>query len=278
MADVLALKLVSGVLQQFLTTDTMRLGALGIGVAAPAAGRIQTSGDVTFGGVTYADGGIDRSTAAALALGATTASSLTLGRTGISSTFPSNLGTTGNPTFLWAGSGTFGTSTGAVSINGAVTMAAGMGITAASGAANFDWSASSGTFKTGTGAVSISGATTATSTLMFTVGSASFASSQNNYAIPATVYIRLTASNSSLSLTGMTGGVDGRIIILMNGGVANSFTLANESASSTDVNRINTGTGSNLTLTVAGSASSIATLIYDGTGGTAARWRVIAVR
>ena len=54
-----------------------------------------------------------------------------------------------------SGTGTFSTGTGAISLNGDVTIAAAKDITA--GAGNFDQSASTGTFATGTGAVSLNG-------------------------------------------------------------------------------------------------------------------------
>ncbi|CAJ1376146.1 unnamed protein product [Effrenium voratum] len=65
-----------------------------------------------------------------------------------------------------ASSGTFATSTGAVSLNGAVT--ASSGLTLSSG--DFDASGSTGAFQTSTGAVTLKGATTAESGVTITSG------------------------------------------------------------------------------------------------------------
>eukprot|EP00434_Breviolum_minutum_P007552 symbB.v1.2.006666.t1/scaffold372.1/size218212/18 len=67
-----------------------------------------------------------------------------------------------------ASTGTFATSSGAVSLNGAVTMAQGLTITSG----NFDASGSTGTFQTSTGAVSLKGSVTCDNG--FTLSSGSF--------------------------------------------------------------------------------------------------------
>lgn len=72
---------------------------------------------------------------------------------------------------------------------------------------------------------------------------ASFGSSQNNYN-PANLsqasLLVLSATAGSLALTGLAGGVEGRLLWLANGG-SNSFTITAESASSTAANRFTTG-------------------------------------
>jgi len=65
---------------------------------------------------------------------------------------------------------TFTTGTGAVAINGDITIAATKGITKTAGAGNFDFSLGSGTFKTSYGANTLSGDTTIAGTKTFTTG------------------------------------------------------------------------------------------------------------
>ena len=100
------------------------------------------------------------------------------------------------------------------------------------------------------------------------VSPAAIAASQNNYAptghATASV-LRLTASGT-YNITGLAGGVDGRILTLTNIG-SNAITLVNESASSTAGNRF--AIGSNITL----AASQSVVLMYDL---PSTRWRAIA--
>ena len=89
---------------------------------------------------------------------------------------------------------------------------------------------------------------------------------QNNYAIGDGHAFRLS-SDAARNVTGIIGGVNGRLVLLVNAGAQN-IVLINESASSTDVNRIITGTGADVTL--AGAENTF--MIYDG---VSARWRLI---
>lgn len=74
----------------------------------------------------------------------------------------------------------------------------------------------------------------------------------------------ITGPSSTFSITGLTGGVDGRVIRLYNS-VGFAMTISNESASSTAANRITTLFGADLVTTTVGCV----TLIYSS---TAARW------
>jgi trimeric autotransporter adhesin len=89
--------------------------------------------------------------------------------------------------------------------------------------------------------------------------------SSNNVNLGTGSLYRL-AGTASQTLTGITGGVDGRQITLINA-TASDAILANESASSTAANRITTGTGANINIPT----GSAITLIYDS---GASRWRV----
>lgn len=95
--------------------------------------------------------------------------------------------------------------------------------------------------------------------------SASLGASQNNYDIAdagAAAVHRLTAS-TPINITGIVGGVAGRVISLINIGT-NTITLTNEDANSTAANRF--ALGANLAIT----GSNAVTLWYDG---TSSRWR-----
>lgn len=101
------------------------------------------------------------------------------------------------------------------------------------------------------------------------ISPASISSDQDDYA-PAGIenasIIRVNA-NSVVNLNGLTGGYDGRRIVLVNIG-SQPITLVNQAGTSLAANRIFTGT-SNTTIVGNNSAS----LIYDGTSGF---WRVFA--
>ena len=101
------------------------------------------------------------------------------------------------------------------------------------------------------------------------VNDLSFAASQNDYAIGNQSFISLTATNSSLSLTGFAGGWAGRVVQLVNVG-SNSFTITNEDASSTASNRVATRSGSNITL----AQREAIILAYDSTNS---RWRDVGL-
>ena len=97
------------------------------------------------------------------------------------------------------------------------------------------------------------------------ISPASIGASQNNYAPTGhatAAVMRLTASGA-FNITGLAGGVDGRIVTLMNIG-SSTITLTNEDAASTAANRFALGAS----LAIAASKSVV--LIYDS---TSSRWR-----
>jgi hypothetical protein len=61
----------------------------------------------------------------------------------------------------------------------------------------------------------------------------------NDIAIGSTSFIRVTGPTAAFSLTGIAGGVDGKLLVIYNS-TTQTFTLSNESASSTAANRITT--------------------------------------
>jgi hypothetical protein len=91
----------------------------------------------------------------------------------------------------------------------------------------------------------------------------------DNVATPATALFRITGPTGAYQISGLSGGVDGRRITLINT-VAQTLTLNNEDTNSTGQNRITTLTGSNLAL--AATRISTASLIYDA---TTTRWIVV---
>lgn len=98
---------------------------------------------------------------------------------------------------------------------------------------------------------------------------ATIATSQNNYnpgGLASASLLMLTASASLLSLTGLAGGVEGRLMWIMNAGASNTITLQNESASSTTTNRFNGGADVKL------GSGSAALVRYDGVAG---RWNIL---
>jgi hypothetical protein len=73
-------------------------------------------------------------------------------------------------------------------------------------------------------------------------------------------FYRIIGATAAFSITGFDNGQNGRVLFLINA-TAFNLTLSNLNASSDLDNRINTGSGTNLTLTPSGSA----TLIYNAT-------------
>lgn len=92
---------------------------------------------------------------------------------------------------------------------------------------------------------------------------------QNNYSASGTVAVWRLSTDAPRTLTGIGAPQTGRELRIVNVGSFN-IALANQSASSTDVNRIITGTGANIIL----GPDDVVNLWYDG---TTARWRVGAV-
>jgi hypothetical protein len=96
---------------------------------------------------------------------------------------------------------------------------------------------------------------------------------QNNYnptGLSTANVLKLEASGSTQSITGIAGGADGRILILQNVGATYSLSLLNESGSSTDVNRFKLGQTS--AVSIQPGYSFI--LIYDS---TTQRWRPLSI-
>lgn len=84
----------------------------------------------------------------------------------------------------------------------------------------------------------------------------------------STATILRVDSTATITLSGLTGGSDGRIIVLNYIG-AHTLNLTNQDAASTAANRFITGTGATVALT----QDQNAWLSYDG---TTSRWRVIS--
>lgn len=98
---------------------------------------------------------------------------------------------------------------------------------------------------------------------------AQITANQNNYAIGSGTSFRLN-TDASRNITGITGGFDGKILVIMNIG-ANPIVFTNEDALSTAANRITCSTAANITI----AAKGCLTLMYDATNS---RWVDIAVR
>jgi hypothetical protein len=90
----------------------------------------------------------------------------------------------------------------------------------------------------------------------------------HNYDLSDNADIYRLSTDVSRTVTGLTDGVSGRMIYLVNIGTT-PLVFANESASSTAGNRIITGTGANLPI----GANQIAIAEYDA---TSSRWRLFA--
>ena len=86
----------------------------------------------------------------------------------------------------------------------------------------------------------------------------------NDIALASYSFFRITGPTAAFSLTGCAGGVDGRMLTLINAS-GQTLTLIHQ-ASSTSANQINTG-GANMTITAGG----IATLFYNN---SLAKWVV----
>lgn len=101
------------------------------------------------------------------------------------------------------------------------------------------------------------------------------AASQNDYGIGDSGCLRVvTSGGASRTITGFAGGVDGRLLIVINVDATYQIILSDQSASSAAANRIITGFNADLPLNPnSGSRQSTVVLIYDG---TSSRWRVIS--
>ena len=83
-------------------------------------------------------------------------------------------------------------------------------------------------------------------------------------------YVRISGPSASFSITGISGGERGRILLIRNT-TAQQMTIANQSGSSAAANRIITQTAADLVLTGANGQSAV--LVYDA---TTERWIVFA--
>lgn len=92
---------------------------------------------------------------------------------------------------------------------------------------------------------------------------------QNDYAIGTGTAFRLN-TDASRNITGLTGGVNGKVLIILNVGAFN-IVFTNEDAASTAANRITSSTGGSLTILPNGCV----VFQYDS---TSSRWRDISVR
>lgn len=103
--------------------------------------------------------------------------------------------------------------------------------------------------------------------LVATSPAALAAGNNNDYAgIGNSSFARLSADAAGSTLTGITAGASGRVIIIVNVS-ANTLTISHADANSAAANQFLSTTGANLTLT----QDDIAICIYDA---TTARWRV----
>lgn len=93
------------------------------------------------------------------------------------------------------------------------------------------------------------------------------AGNNNDYAgIGASSFARLSANAAGSTLTGATGGADGRVLVIVN--LANVLTITHQDANSAAANRFFTATGISIVL----AANDTAVFVYDS---TTARWRQV---
>ena len=217
--------------------------------------------DVAAGGaITVAGGtGLDTNAAGILNLGNTTANRVNIGTTAATRIDIGDAGALARAINIGTGTGvdTISIGTGATGAD-VITIGGGAG-TLSLQTANIDISS----------AGVVSGATGITSSgdIAFQKGSDySTVGSPDNITFSAGAVIRLTGA-SGQTINGITGGVDGKILTLIND---SGFTasIGNEVGSSTATNRITTGTGSSINLPDDASVK----LVYDS---SAARWRVV---
>lgn len=253
-----AISLAGSGASSFTSNATLTLqatSALGVSTANNAGGNTAgisiISGNAGAGqaGNISIDNGTSTSGTPAVFFGTNNARAVSIGNSTAATITTINGGTGGGAISLQAGASgtltigttnsnsiTIGNSGGSVALNGAVTVAANFTVTNAGNVAfqrgaDFSTTGSSDNVNFGTGAL-----------------------------------FRLTGA-SAQAITGIAGGVDGRMITLVNA-AGQAATLSNNSGSSSVGNRIITGTGTDLTLE---SGASI-TLTYDS---AATVWRVV---
>lgn len=120
--------------------------------------------------------------------------------------------------------------------------------------------------------VTISGQLDASGAVVFSSVSspAAFGAAQHNYAATGASVIRASFSAGSLFFSGFAGGVDGRLLNIINVHATNAFDLSDEHASSSAANRINLPSGVNVTIPAYYGA---VTLIYIG---AISRWQLLS--
>ncbi len=209
-------------------------------------------GAVTATGNLQVASSVDTYTGTTLSIGGANATAVSIGDTGVTTTINGALTVTQASTF-----------------NADVTLANGVDLTVGTGEVNFG-----GTLDV-TGLSTFDGGITSNGDLIVAQsGNVAFQRNTNDYTTTGTqndvdfgtgALFRLNGA-SAQTITSIVGGVDGRMITLINAG-ANAATLQNNSGG-TATNRIITGTGGNLSIP---SGSSVS-LIYDS---SAQRWRVV---
>ena len=294
-----------------ITSGTLAVGANAItSTGTMSVGAITTNGNFSQTGVTTfstGSGAVSLNGATTIATGGLTITSGTLavGANAITSTGTMSVGAiTTNGNFSQTGVTTFSTGSGAVSLNGATTIATG-GLTITSGtlAVGANAITSTGTmsvgaittngnfsqtgvttFSTGSGAITLNGATTISNTNTLSVGGATtitglltanggitmgggtLAVGANNMTISGNI-----TQSSTGSITTGSNGLTANGVITANGGIttANALTIAS-TGTNTGITLSPNGTG---TVTIGGTLPTITTatntslaLIPNGTG------------
>ncbi len=228
------------------TAGNLTIQAAGGTVSLGSSGTLTNTGALTVtGGSTLTLGStganavsIDTGGGAAINVGGTNATSLNFGNA------------TSNPSVAFTGSGTFGTTTGANSLNGATTVTGSNTLTVNGGLTTLK----AGLTVTNGGNVAFQKATDISTTGIL-----------NNQAITGAL-VRFTGA-SAQTLTGIAGGADGRILTLVNAASQAMTVKNNDTTDSSAANVIITGTGGDLSVP----AGSTLMLVYDAGANV---WRV----
>jgi hypothetical protein len=85
-------------------------------------------------------------------------------------------------------------------------------------------------------------------------------------------YLASTATNGTV-ISSLTGGVDGRVIVIVNNGAKNITLLNDDGATGTDVNRFHFAGGAGADIILA--PDGIVTLVYDNGSH---RWRLVSAQ
>jgi hypothetical protein len=109
-----------------------------------------------------------------------------------------------------------------------------------------------------------------TGTTQFTTVGLTLANgNNNNIALPANATnISYSGPTGAHAITGIAGGAEGQVLIIQ-GNTTQTLTLANNSASSDDANKIITATGGDIAV----GGQAVVSLVYRGS-----RWRVRSAR